>query len=174
MKPEQKRENHKLAGQLLSEQDFRKAFFAGLLVMIAITTVWVAMAASAGTLMGYMAMALGAGVGYTIRFVGKGIQARYTVLAMALALAGCVAGNIMAPILIESIDHQLAAREVLGVISARVIVDFVFAGLGLIDLIFWIIAVSAAGYLARRRLTRQEQLAMFTWAHSPGSGAGTD
>ena len=62
MKPEDKQKNYELAEQLLSEQDFRKALLAGLVVMIVITALWVTMAATAGTLMGYMAIALGAGV----------------------------------------------------------------------------------------------------------------
>ena len=173
MTPEQKEKNCKLAEQLLSEQSFRKAFFSGLLVTIAITALWVAMAATAGAVMGYMAIALGAGVGYMVQLVGKGMQARYVVLAVLLTLAGCVAGNILAPIFIESIDHQLPVMEILGGITVRAIVDFIFADLWLIDLAFWIVAISAAGYIARRRLTRQEQLAMFTWVHSPESGAGT-
>ena len=78
------------------------------------------------------------------------------------------------PVLIGSINHQFSVAEILMVLTTPAIVDFVFAGLGLIDLAFWILAISAAGYLARRRLTRPEQLAMFTWVHSPRGGAGAD
>ncbi len=94
-------------------------------------------------------------------------------LAAALAVIGCVLGNFLAAVLVESIDHQIPVIEILSSIPAKSIGQFILSDLSLIDLMFWIVAVSAAAWFAKRRLTRQEGLAIFTLRHGRPRGAET-
>lgn len=172
MTPAQKEHYSGIARRLIAEQNFRNALIAGVIVMSLMIAIWIGIAAYTGQTMGYLAVATGAGTGYTIQVFGKGIRATFVILAFVLALVACVAGNILAVVLIESVDHQMPVTDILGVMTPRAVTDFIVVNMGLIDLAFWILAVSAAAYVARRRLNRQEQLAIFTLRHSPATESG--
>lgn len=173
MTPEQKEHFYGVAERLIAEQNLPFAAMMGAVVMLALTAAWVGIAAYKGQIMGYLVIAIGAGIGYAIQVFGKGLNSRFVILACVLTFLSCMIGNILAAVAIEAIDHQMPVMEILGVLNLRAVSSFIFINLGLLDLAFWIVAVSVAGYAARRRLNQQEHLAIFTRKHTPRPGTGT-
>ena len=165
MTPEQKERNYRLAERLLAEQNFRAAVVFGLLAAITMAALWGLIAALTGYIIGSMAMADGASVGYTVQRMGKGIHYRYALLASVLATFGCIVGSILAIVLDESVEHQMPVTELLSSVPMHSIARTILSDFGLVGMAFWIVAISGAAYIARRRLTRAEGLAIFTLQH---------
>ncbi|MDH3646573.1 MAG: hypothetical protein OER80_07350 [Gammaproteobacteria bacterium] len=161
MTPGQKEQKYRFAEQIVAEQSFRRAVGYGLATTLAAAGVWAIIAAAAGMTAGFMAVGLGAAVGYAIQFFGRGIEVKYAVLAFALAIGGTVLGNILAALLVEITKYGTPALELLSGVTVGSLISFVVADMDLIGLAFWIMAVSAAAYLANRRLTHAEELAVF-------------
>ena len=79
--------------QLRGEQNLLIALLAGIAAAVVGTIVWAAITVTTGYQIGYMAIAVGFIVGYAVR-LGNGIDKIFGVLGAALALGGCVLGNL--------------------------------------------------------------------------------
>lgn len=100
-----------LAGEELqnriSEQGFQKlkleqnlpfAIFSGIIAGLIGASVWGAITVATNFQIGYMAIAVGAGVGITMRYFGKGIDPIFGILGGLLAVLSCVLGNFLSVI----------------------------------------------------------------------------
>jgi len=162
MKQEEKEHNYQVAKKLLAEQNFQKAILTGSIATVLAAGIWGVIAALTGFVVSYMAIAVGTLVGFAVQLGGKGIDNKYAVLASALAIIGCISGNVAATVIYEAHTYQRPISAILSEIDAVSIIDFVQADLQFADMIFWIFAIGAAAYFAKRRLSREEGLAIYT------------
>ena len=71
------------------------ALIAGVVVAIIGAIIWAAVTMATEYQIGYMALAVGAAVGLSIRFVGKGIDQVFGITGAILAILGCLLGNFL-------------------------------------------------------------------------------
>lgn len=139
---EEKRRNYALAEQLLSEQNFSRGLLAGTAAMLAAAFVY----GLFGGAFGFLALGIGAAVGYAMQVFGRGIETRFTAAALILAVIGCLAGNL---VIAAAYSPSYASLMTVWLSTFEVI-----------DLVYWLLAAWAAIYWAPRPLSREERLAV--------------
>jgi hypothetical protein len=101
-----------------SEQQFPKAIITGIIVGIVGALLWGAITVTTGFQIGYMAIAIGAGVGFSMRIIGKGIDQGFGLSGGIIALLSCLLGNFF------SIIGFVANSEGLGYFETLTLFDY--------------------------------------------------
>lgn len=101
-----------------SEQEYSKALISGLIMGLIGALLWAVITVSTGFKLGYIALAIGAGVGLTIRYMGKGIDQIFGITGALIALLSCLLGNFF------SIIGSIANYEGLGYIETLTLFDY--------------------------------------------------
>lgn len=169
MTPEDKKSNYERASVLLSEQNFQVAVIAGTIAAILAAGIYAVIAAAAGYSVSYMAIGVGAIVGLAIQFLGRGLEFRFVILASVLAVVGCILGNFFAGLLLIARYSGASTSEIADQVTLASVLDFTVANFELMDLVYWLIAIAAASYFAKRPLSREDGLAMYTYENRPQS-----
>jgi hypothetical protein len=167
MKPEDKERNYERARVLLSEQNFQAAVISGSIATILAAGIYAAIIVVAGYSVSFMAIALGAIVGLTIQFLGRGIESKFVILASVLAVIGCILGNFFAGLILFARQFGESASEIAARVTLDSIIEFTAATFNPADLVYWLIAVAAASYFAKRPLSRADGLAIYTYENRP-------
>lgn len=141
-----------------SEQNLPKAIITGVIVGIVGAVLWGAITVATGYQIGYMAIAIGAIVGISIRFMGKGIDQIFGISGGLIAVLSCLLGNIL------SIIGFIANTENVGYIEALTLFDYsklipiMTETFSPIDLLFYGIAAYEGYKLSFRAFTEEELL----------------
>lgn len=151
MHDDEKKQKLVLAEKLISEQNFAAAAIAGAVAMILAAIVYGIVIKNWPFSYGFAAAGIGIVIGFFMGFLGRGISLKFSVLAAVYTILGCVLGNIFGVVspldVFESSDFLR--------IAGRSISDTSF-----VDLVFWLVAVFAAVFLAKRPLSRSDKLAL--------------
>jgi ABC-type xylose transport system permease subunit len=107
-----------------------------------------------------VAAGVGTVVGFFIGFPGRGISAKFSVLAAVYTIAGCLLGNLFVRIWNRVQAPSSSFADVLQNNSLSDFARWSVSGLSLIHFVFWFVAVVAAVFLAKRALSRSERLAL--------------
>ena len=167
MTPEEKEQNYKLAAQLLSEQRFGPAAIGGIVAAVLGAGIYAVVTVATGYAIGFLAIGIGVIVGFTMQYLGRGIETKFVVVASLLAVIGCILGNIFAAILFEARTYGQSPFEIAASIDIRLLFDFLIVDFQFTDLLFWALAIYAASHFAKRPLTREEGLAIYTYGNRP-------
>ena len=167
MTPEEKQAAYKLAESLLAEENFNAGLIGGIVATVLGAGVYAAITVAAGYSVSFMAIALGAFVGLAVQYLGRGIGSRFVVVASVLSVIGCLLGNLIAAILLEARAYGASPVDIASSMSVESVIEFFKGDLQFVDLLFWIGAIGAAAYFAKRPLTREEGLAIYTYDNRP-------
>lgn len=143
--------------RLRMEQKLIPGIVTGLIVGIIGAVLWGVITVATGFQIGYMALAIGAGVGLTIRKFGNGIDSIFGFWGAGIALFSVLLGNFL------SIIGFIANSEGLGYIETLFRFDYSYlpAVLGetfsIIDLVFYGIAIFE-GYKFSFRLITEKRI----------------
>ncbi len=107
---------------LRTEQNLSKGIIAGTVTGIIGALLWGTITVLTNFQIGYMAIAIGAAVGYSFRYFGKGIDQIYGILGAFTAIISCVLGNFF------SIIGFIANNEGLSYIDTLVAFDYSLLG----------------------------------------------
>jgi dipeptide/tripeptide permease len=160
MDTEEKQKNYELAERLISEQNFAAATIAGAIATLLAAVAYGIIVESWPFSYGFAAAGVGTVVGFFMGFLGRGISIKFSVMAALYAIAGCVLGNLFVKIMSLAQATATSPSDVLRSNSLSVFAQWAVAGLLLIQLVFWFVAVVAAGFLAKRPLSRAQRLAI--------------
>ena len=164
MDPEEKQQNYELAERLLSEQNFGSAAIAGVVAMILAAAIYgVVKSLSEGFYHSILAAGIGIAIGFAMQFLGRGIDRKFSVVASIYALLGCMLGNMFAVAMHVARAIAVSPFDVLLNTSVSEISGWMFKDLPFAELMFWVIGIGGAAYFARRPLTREEGLALYTY-----------
>ncbi len=111
-----------------------------------------------GFQIGWMAVGVGFVVGYAIRVVGKGVDEYFGIIGAALALLGCVLGNVLAACAVMASQLYTPFFEVLGALDWRMAGELLVEWFSPIDLLFYGIALYEGYRLSFRQLSEEELL----------------
>ena len=92
LKDEDKQQHYELAERLLSEENFPVASIAGAVAAVIAALAYGLAVAYADYAYGFAAAGIGIIVGLSMQFVGRGLSAKFGVLAAAYTIAGCIPG----------------------------------------------------------------------------------
>jgi len=159
MDQEEKQRNYDLAESLLSEQKLVSAAIAGAIAMVVAAGIFGVMA-SGGVSFSFMTAGIGVVIGFTMQFLGRGIATKFAVVASVYAVLGCLLGNLFAVVIYVARVNSVSFADVLLNTPIADLAGWIMSDLQFVDIIFWIAAIGAAAYFAKRRLSREEGLAI--------------
>ncbi len=164
MDQEEKQQNYALAKKLLSEQNFSAAVVAGAVATVLAAMIYGMITSTWDFAYSFAAAGIGIVVGLAMQYLGRGITAKFTVMAAVYTVAGCMLGNFFTAVMNVARAHKASPIDVLLGDFGPVRVNGFESGILIVDLVFWMVAISAAIFLVKRPLSRSEGLAIHTYA----------
>jgi hypothetical protein len=131
--------------ELRGEQNLPLGLTAGIIVGSFGAILWGVITVATGFQIGYMALAIGFGVGLAIRQMGKGIDQIFGISGAIIALSSCLLGNFLSVIGFLANQENLGYIETLFLFDYSYLPDVMIETFSFIDLVFYAIAV-AQGY----------------------------
>ena len=145
-----------LALRLESEQNLFLALLAGTGAAALSAGLWALITVVTKFQIGWMAVGVGFVVGLAVRFAGRGVHQIYGVLGAALALLGCVAGNLLAGCGFVAVENGFPFLAVLGQLKLQMALQLISVMFSPMDLLFYGIAIYEGYHLSFRRLEQPE------------------
>jgi hypothetical protein len=105
---------------------------------------------------GYMAIAVGLVVGFSVRYLGKGIDQIFGILGGMLALIGCVLGNFLSMVGFAANAEGLGYMELLFGIDYSIVPEIMMEGFSPMDVLFYGLAVYQGYKFSFRQITEEE------------------
>jgi hypothetical protein len=139
-----------------SEQEFPKAVATGIIVGIVGALLWGTITVVSGFQIGYMAIAIGAGVGFSMRFAGKGIDQVFGITGGAIALLSCLLGNFFSIIGFIANIEGLGYFETLNLFDYGQLIPIMTETFSVIDLLFYGIAACEGYKFSFRTFTEKD------------------
>ena len=146
--------------RLRMDQNLFMALMAGLGAGLVGAILWGGITVITSFQIGYMAVAIGAGVGFAMRYAGKGIDMIFGIAGGVIAIASCALGNFL------STMGFVANAEGLGYIETLFMFDYAYLfplmaeTFSFMDILFYGIAGYEGYRFAFRTLTESELSAL--------------
>lgn len=140
--------------KLRAEQNLVGGIAAGAAAALATAILWAVITAATKYQIGWMAIGVGFAVGMAVKFVGKGVDTSFRISGAALAILGCVLGNVLTISYLAADHFKVSLWEVLG--KPSFIVDVMKADFGFMDLIFYGIAAYCGWQYSLRSLSEED------------------
>lgn len=137
--------------QLRSQQNLPLAVGLGLIAAVVGGFAWAAVTVLTEYQIGFMAIGVGFLVGFAMRF-GKGIEPIFGYVGGALALVGCLLGNLFALIGFIADYEELSIGETLAVLNYSYLPEGMLEMASPIDLLFYALAAWAGHKYAFRSI----------------------
>jgi len=145
--------------RLQSEQNLALAACAGGVAAILSGGLWALVTVMTGYQIGWMAVGVGFAVGHAVR-LGKGIDKIFGYLSAALALAGCLIGNLFTIFGFISKDEGVSLWQVFSLVDYSKLPGVMMNSFSPIDLLFYGIAIWEGYRFAFRPLNSEEHLTL--------------
>lgn len=142
-----------VAEKLRLEQNLPLAIAAGLVVGSIGAAIWGAITVATGYQIGYMAVAIGAGVGFAVRTFGKGIDEVFGYAGAALALLSCLLGNFLSIIGFVAEVEGFTFMDTLLMFDYSFLPEVMISTFGIMDLLFYGIALYEGYKFSFRKIT---------------------
>jgi hypothetical protein len=143
--------------ELRMQQKLLPGIMAGVMAGITGAALWGAITVATGYQIGFMALAVGAGVGIAVRKFGNGVDAIFGFWGAAIALLSVLLGNFL------SIIGFIANSEGLGYFETLMLFDYAFLPqlmketFSIIDIVFYALAI-VQGYKYSFRVITEKDL----------------
>jgi hypothetical protein len=151
---------HKLSDKNIAkfeaEQDYPKAIITGSIVGILGALLWSVITVSTGVQIGYLAIAIGAVVGLSMRVIGKGINQIFGISGGIIALLSCLLGNFFSIIGFVANAQELGYWETLNLFDYSQVVSIMTEIFNPIDLLFYGIAAYEGYKFSFRTFTEKD------------------
>ncbi|MBK1880952.1 hypothetical protein JIN85_00915 [Luteolibacter pohnpeiensis] len=106
--------------------------------------IWTMVTVYTGYQIGYMAIGVGALIGFLIRLMGRGHTTAYSMIGVGFAILGCVAGNVLSGIGFVAKENGLGFLNTYLHFNYAASYDVLVAMFSPIDILFYAIAIRAA------------------------------
>ncbi len=127
--------------QILLNQNYPFGLISGIIAGIIGAILWAVITVASEYQIGYMAVAIGLLVGYTIRTFGKGVEPIFGITGAIIAFLSCVLGNFLSIVGFVATAEGLGYFETLGILNYAAIPEIMMESFNPIDLLFYGIAV---------------------------------
>lgn len=126
---------------LLKEQNLPLGILFGLVAAVAGAILWGMISVSTGYQIGYMAIGMGFLVGYAVRKGGKGVTQIFGIAGAALALLGCILGDVFSLVGFAAKYHEVSYMDMLLGVDYSVLFSSLIDNLLSMTIVFYILAV---------------------------------
>ncbi len=140
-------------------QSLALGFAAGAVAAAIGAALWATVSYLTDYQIGWMAIGVGFLVGIAVRRFGKGTGTAFGILGGALALAGCLAGNLLTVCLVLSREKAMPLLDVFSRLDPDLVVKIMGATFSPMDLLFYGLAVYAGYRFSVRPVTGSEPAA---------------
>ena len=144
-------------------QSFRNAVVAGLIAFVVFCALWIFLSSITNRVFPWMTIVLGGMLGLAIRRAGRGLDWRFPTLAAAMAIAGAVVSNIILAASTTAAEYGTGTLHILQAVTSMTWSVFFEEVWNVADGFYAVVAAGLAGFLANRRLTRDEYYALRLW-----------
>lgn len=141
------------------EQNLPLALLGGAGAAFIGALLWAIITIATNLQIGYMAIALGFLVGYTVRYTGKGMDISFGVLGAILSFAGCLLGNLFTLVGFIANDEGLGYMQVFLGIDYSLVPQAMIATFSPIDLLFYGLAIYEGYRFSFRQISPEELVA---------------
>ncbi len=145
--------NEETITKLKAQQDFYYAVIGGSLATMASAVIWAIITISINYQIGYMAIGVGILVGFAVRFFGAGIDKKFGILGGALALMGCILGNLFTQVGFIAQSESMGYFEVLSYLNLDLTISLFIESFSPMDIVFYGIATYEGYRFAFRKIT---------------------
>lgn len=139
--------------KLRLEQDLGRGVSVGALMALVGAILWGTITVITEYQIGYMAIGIGAIVGYGIRTFGKGLDQIFGISGAIVALAGCMLGNFLSIIGFVANVEGLGYIETLSMFDYTLLLDVMVESFSPMDVLFYGIAIVTGYRLSFRKIT---------------------
>jgi len=142
--------------KLRVEQRYVLGITAGIAIGIIGALLWGAITLATGYQIGYVALAIGAGVGLSIRYTGKGVDQIFGITGAIIAVLSCLLGNFFSIIGSIANAENLQYIETLLLFDYSLLISIMQETFSAMDILFYGIAGYEGYKFAFRALTEKE------------------
>ncbi|GAA5032244.1 hypothetical protein GCM10011506_24240 [Marivirga lumbricoides] len=142
--------------KLRLEQNLPLAILAGVVAGLVGSVLWAMLTVATGYQIGYVAIAIGAGVGFSMRFAGKGIDQIFGITGAVIAVLSCVTGNFLSSIGFIADYESLGYFETLTMFDYNYLIPLMKETFSVMDVIFYGIAGYEGYKFAFRSFTQDD------------------
>lgn len=143
--------------KLRSQQNLPLAVIAGAAAALAGAGAWAAITVLTEHQIGWMAIAVGALVGFAVRVAGKGAGANYAAIGAGFALVGCVIGNLLTVSYFIAVNEGVPYGLVLSALmDPAFTTEVLVATFDPVDIVFYALAVYCGFKYGQREFTDQD------------------
>ena len=123
-----------------SKQSLTHAIIFGVAAAIAGAILWTVITVATQYQIGYMALAIGLMVGFSVRAGGQGVDKIFGITGAVLALIGCLLGNFFSQIVFAANYYEIEYYEIIFSLDLGMIVDIMVESFSSADILFYAIA----------------------------------
>jgi len=142
--------------KLRAEQNFNIGLIASVIVGLIGAGLWAVITIVTEYQIGYMALAIGAGVGFSMRIFGKGIDQKFGITGAIIALLSCVLGNVFVLIAVIGNELGMSFFEASSQIDIAALPSLLVETTDGIILLFYAIATYEGYKFSFRPVTKEE------------------
>jgi hypothetical protein len=154
---------------LVASQSVMAAVAAGLVAVVASCALWTVLTVATARVFPWFSILGGIVIGLAVRSYGRGFDYRFPIIAVVLACAGALLGNLV--IALPETTRQLDAGvwQVVRGLTWRSFELFFDEVITVVDYIYAGFASAVAAFYSRRRLNRHEEFALRTMKRNRGA-----
>ena len=138
------------------EQKYIPALITGSIVGLIGALVWGAVTVVTGYQIGYLAIAIGAAVGFSIRYIGKGIEPIFGITGGVIAILSCLLGNFFSIIGFIADSESLSYFQTLILFDYSFLIEIMTETFSPIDILFYGIAAFEGYKFSFRSFTEKD------------------
>ena len=143
---------------LRSQQNFPFALIGGAFAAFLSALLWAVITVAVEYQVGYMAIAVGLIVGFSVRFFGAGIDMKFGILGACLSLLGCLLGNFFSQVGFIAHEYSYSYIEVFSLLNFNIIIDVMFESFSPIDILFYGLALYGGYRFSFIKINEEELL----------------
>jgi len=141
---------------LKTEQNIMGGILAGVLTGLAGASLWCVFTVVTGWQISYLAMLIGAGVGFAFAMFGKIVEKKFAYLSAFIALLSVVFGNFLTIIALIASYYDLNFFEVLGSVDFSYIPEVLIESFHVMDVLFYGVAMVLGYRFAFRKISKSK------------------
>ena len=138
-----------------NNQKFLQALLASIFVGFTGAIIWALITYFTERQFGLIAIAIGAGIGITINYTGNGFEQKFAYLGAIIAFLSCLLGNFLALVGFAAKESEMTLLQVFGAIDFSKVADIMNSTFGIMDLIFYALAVYEGYRFATKKYTER-------------------
>jgi len=127
--------------ELRTNQRYFAALFAGIFAMLVGAVVWALVAYLTKFEVGYLAIAVGALVGFAVKKAGRGVTPVFGIMGAILAVLGIAIGKVLGVVAFVANAENMRFFEVLSMLDLAVILEVLRQSFHPIDVLFYGLAI---------------------------------